>query len=189
MRKNVILDSFIDHDYYPTKYNFFCDMDGVLCFLDKMFTSCSGESVHGYAEKYGVAAFWKFPDTVGEPFWSDMEWQPGGKDLWNYIKKYNPTILSAPSRQPSCHAGKLKWLIKNIPELPNHNVQTKSKYGWDGTSKIILNSDKFRYVKDQYDILIDDTQKKIDAWNKAGGTGILHTSAENSINQLKTLGL
>ena len=36
-------------------------------------------------------------------------------------------------------------------------------------------------------VLIDDRQKNIDAWIEAGGIGILHTSASNTINQLKAL--
>ena len=39
------------------------------------------------------------------------------------------------------------------------------------------------------DILIDDKQSTIDNWNAAGGTGILHTSADKTISKLKKLGL
>jgi len=35
--------------------------------------------------------------------------------------------------------------------------------------------------------LIDDRQKNIDAWVEAGGIGIVHTSAANTIEQLKAL--
>ena len=38
-------------------------------------------------------------------------------------------------------------------------------------------------------ILIDDMEQTINEWNKAGGVGILHTSATNTISQLKKLGL
>ena len=36
-------------------------------------------------------------------------------------------------------------------------------------------------------VLIDDRQKNLDAWEANGGIGILHTSAEDTINQLKEL--
>ena len=36
-------------------------------------------------------------------------------------------------------------------------------------------------------VLIDDRPKNIDAWEKAGGIGIVHTSAKNTINVLKEL--
>jgi hypothetical protein len=38
-------------------------------------------------------------------------------------------------------------------------------------------------------ILIDDLAKTIDEWNAKGGIGILHTSAANTIKELKKLGL
>lgn len=36
-------------------------------------------------------------------------------------------------------------------------------------------------------VLIDDRQKNIDHWIENGGIGIVHTSAENTINELKKL--
>lgn len=36
-------------------------------------------------------------------------------------------------------------------------------------------------------VLIDDRQRNIDAWEKAGGIGILHKSAEKTIDTLKAL--
>lgn len=41
----------------------------------------------------------------------------------------------------------------------------------------------------QGDILIDDLPRNIDAWVAAGGTGILHRSAQDSLNQLNALNL
>jgi hypothetical protein len=38
-------------------------------------------------------------------------------------------------------------------------------------------------------ILIDDMEQTINEWNAAGGIGIHHTSADNTISQLKKLGL
>jgi hypothetical protein len=38
-------------------------------------------------------------------------------------------------------------------------------------------------------ILIDDRADTIENWNAKGGIGILHTSANNTIKQLKQLGL
>ena len=36
-------------------------------------------------------------------------------------------------------------------------------------------------------VLIDDRPKNIEAWEAAGGIGILHTSAADTIDQLKKL--
>jgi len=42
--------------------------------------------------------------------------------------------------------------------------------------------------KRQPAILIDDYPKNVDQFKAAGGIGILHTSASNTISQLKRLG-
>jgi len=52
-----------------------------------------------------------------------------------------------------------------------------------------MHKDKFRFILNKGDILIDDSIKKIDPWNANGGIGILHTSASNTISKLKELGL
>ncbi len=46
---------------------------------------------------------------------------------------------------------------------------------------------KYRYALSKWHILIDDTKWITDDFNKAGGTGIHHTSAANTIKQLKKL--
>ena len=38
-------------------------------------------------------------------------------------------------------------------------------------------------------ILVDDHKKNIREWESAGGTGILHTNTNNTIKQLKGLGV
>lgn len=184
---NKLTKIFLESDQ-QAPYHIFCDMDGVLTDFPGQFATYAGEPMEGYEEKHGKAQFWSFAEKAGEKFWTEMPWMPDGQDLWNYIAKYNPTILSAPSRDSKCVTGKVKWLQKNV-KLPNYNLQLKSKHGWDGTSKIILNSDKFRYCSGSKDILIDDTPKKLDPWIKKGGIGILHKSAQETIAKLKELGL
>ena len=53
---------------------------------------------------------------------------------------------------------------------------------------IVLRKEKIRYCKGPESILIDDYEKNIREWQEAGGTAILHTSAENTMEQLKELG-
>lgn len=171
-----------------TKVRIFQDLDNCLTNFSKQFEKYVGEPIRGYEEKHGTSKFWEVPSKIGETYWTTMEWMSDGRQLWNYVKKYHPIILSAPSRDQSSIIGKVKWIKKNL-ELDNYNLQTKAKHGYDGTSKIILNPDKYRFCSGINDILIDDTLKKIQKWVEAGGTGILHTSAENTINELKKLGL
>ena len=156
-------------------YIIYTDMDGVLSDFDKRFMEFSdGIRPSEYEKNMGREAFWDLIDNkVGVPFWAGMDWMPDGKQYWNYIKQYNPIILSAPSRNNESRYGKRIWKKRNMPD-----------------TKMILAyaSDKKNYAKSNA-ILIDDRKKNIDQWKAAGGIGILHTSAEDTIRQLKDLGL
>jgi len=158
-----------------TNYTIYSDMDGVLSDFDKRFMEFSkGVAPDQYEKKYGVEKFWELIDgEVGVPFWAGMDWMNDGKQYWDYIKKYDPIILSAPSRNEESKYGKRIWKKRNMP-----------------TNKMILVP---AWKKQEYasptSILIDDREKNIQQWEDAGGIGILHTSAANTIAQLKKLGL
>lgn len=156
------------------EYTLYCDMDGVLCDFDARFDYFTGMDPREYEEKYGKEQFWHLIDgEIGVKFWVGMPWMPDGKELWNFIKPFNPTLLSAPSRNNESRLGKRLWVRNNLP----------------GT-KLILAS---RINKQQYSqknsILIDDMPRTIKEWKAEGGIGILHTSAASTIEQLKQLGL
>lgn len=169
-------------------YTIFCDLDGVLVNFAKGFSDSNEEKLtpKKYEEKYGKHSISRHLQQFGTKFWEDLEWMPDGKQLWNYIQPLNPTILSAPSPFEESKMGKVMWLKKHI-NLPNYDVQTKTKHGWDGKSKVILSGDKYKFANGPTSILIDDTIKKIEPWINAGGTGILHTSANETIHKLKQI--
>lgn len=151
-------------------YKIYCDLDGVLVDFDRGYRELTGIPP---SQVQDVEMFWKPIAQAGAKWWAELEWMPDGKVLWNYIKKYNPPLLSAPSQEQSSRIGKAAWVRRELP-----NVQL-----------LLKPADQ----KDQYatpnSILIDDKQKNIDQWNQAGGIGILHTSAENTIKELQKLGL
>jgi hypothetical protein len=172
-------------------YQIFCDMDGVLTDFNgdfiKLPDNKDGIGPAEYEDQYGKEAFWSLIDKYGEDFWSNMSWMPDGKQLWNFLVPYDPVILSAPSKNKVCVTGKLKWIDKNLPQIAPNPFQLKSKNGWDGVSQVILDPDKYRYARSKYDILIDDTPKKINPWRDTGAIGILHISADETISILKTI--
>ena len=57
------------------------------------------------------------------------------------------------------------------------------------TKLILAYSYNKKDYADKNSILIDDYSKNIEQWRAAGGIGILHTSAEDTIKQLQKLGL
>ena len=160
-----------------SQYRFFQDLDGVLVDFNegwKKIPESEGLTSEEFEEKHGKPAFWKILNVQGKEWWSNLDWLPDGKQLWNYVKKYNPTVLSTPSSNPGSKVGKHIWIKRHlmIPE-----------------NRVILSDRKHQFVKDKFSMLIDDKEKNINDWNNAGGTGILHRNAINTIEQLKKLGL
>ena len=68
----------------------YCDMDGVLCDFIAQSKKATGKIFTQDKAKEYWPIIKKYPK-----FWSDMPWMPGGRQLWSYIKQYNPHILSA----------------------------------------------------------------------------------------------
>jgi hypothetical protein len=82
----------------------------------------------------------------------------------------------------------MNWINSNLGILQT-TPTTKSK-NWDLDTKIILSSHKHLYVIPDptiKSILIDDTPAKIEKWTNAGGIGILHKSAAETITQLERI--
>ena len=94
-----------------------------------------------------------------------MSWTKDGRQLWEYVKKFNPTILSSPSIEKESKIGKKIWCERELGLSKNNVIITfqKQKYATSNS------------------ILIDDMRKRIVAWKTAGGIGILHTSTEDTV--------
>ena len=149
-------------------------MDGVICDFDKRFEQFGGMFPKEYESKNGTKKFWELINNkVGADFWAKMPWMPEGKKLWDYIKQYNPTLLSSPSSHPSSRYGKRLWAKENTPGTKLILALRGNKQDYSGKNRI----------------LIDDRADTISEWNAKGGIGILFTSTDQTINELKELGL
>ena len=152
-------------------YNIYLDMDGVLTDFELGYEKLTGINLKGKFKKGDD--FWTPISKAGVGFWAGLKWIQGGKELWAYLKPYNPVLLSAPSREESSRIGKAVWVKHKIP----------------GTKLILRYAKQKQELATPLSILIDDRQINIDQWKDAGGIGILHTSTVDTIKQLKKLGL
>ena len=159
----------------PMEYKIYSDMDGVLTDFDKSFEKYSkGIPPREYEKKFGKDGFWKLIDGEGKVgFWVGMPWMEDAKQYWDYIKDYDVELLSSPSRSETSRLGKRLWVRNNMPGIKLTLAQAYNKKN---------------YAEPNH-ILIDDRESNIDQWRAAGGIGILHTSAADTIQQLKKLGL
>lgn len=156
------------------QYKIFCDMDGVLTDFDKRFEYFGGLTPDEYQARFSKSQFWKLiDDKVGFEFWAKMPWMPDGKQLWSYIEKYKPMLLSAPSQKPSSRYGKRVWVNDNLPGVKLILAKRENKQDYSKPNRI----------------LIDDRADNIEEWKSKGGIGILHTSVADTIEKLKQIGL
>ena len=163
------------------KYIIFCDMDGVLVDFDQGYEDLTKKST-SHKDVQDKNDFWRLLDKSLEEkglteydYWVNLPWiEPDGRTLWKYIAGYKPYILTAPSRDPGSKIAKREWVEKELPEAKNiYFKRADLKPEFSGKNRI----------------LIDDREDTIKAWNARGGIGIHHTSAENTIQQLKDLGI
>ena len=168
------LEKFINEVAEATKYKIFSDMDGVLTDFDASFKKrADGISPSDYEKKFGKDKFWELIDSEGVGYWVGMPWMGDGKQYWDYIKNYNTELLSSPSRSSTSRLGKRLWVRNNMPGIKLTLAQAAKKQNYAAPNHI----------------LIDDRKSNIDQWKSQGGIGILHTSASDTISQLKKLGL
>ena len=163
-------------------YTIYLDIDGVIADFNQRFIDISGMTPDEYRDKYDNKKFWDLIDEENKVrFWAGIPVMVGAKKLVDYVSQYDYEILTAPSIKKQSRLGKMIWLRKIhsdlFPDTPKVNFKpAKQKH------QVKPNLTKS-------DILIDDKASTINTWNSTGGTGILYTSAEDAIKQLKQLGL
>ena len=109
-----------------------------------------------------------------EAFWASLPWFPGGQELWKYIGKYEPYILTAPMSGEGSRTGKQKWIENNLNPQPKKIFMSHEKYKWATTNG-------------KPNILIDDFEINTIPWAKAGGIAILHTNLKKTIQELEEI--
>jgi hypothetical protein len=153
--------------------NIYCDLDQVLV----NFMKGADAAVGGSFVDADRATRWDKINQV-KGYWEKLEWMPGSKRLYNFIIRYDPSVLSAFSgKDPTSKVGKLKWLSKN------------TKFTKTNTN-LVMRSQKQKYAMSggKSNVLIDDYIKNIKEWEAKGGIGIHHTDVSKTINELKKLG-
>ena len=71
---------------------------------------------------------------------------------------------------------KMKWVSNHFPNIPKENIH------------IVYSHEKHLFIRDDVRcILVDDSPKNIQNWNKAGGTSILISKYSDYLNQLDAL--
>ena len=153
----------------------FFDMDGVLANFNKAADAIQKDRGNNKPfdelndeEKAKVKAFWSKVEERGPSFWADMEPIPQAVDLLNMLAEHKKIRLFVLSSLPKTGSelakqGKEAFLEKNFSGIFDGHFFTIGK-------------PKGLFVRNQFDILIDDRISNVKNWQYNGGIGLLFTN-------------
>jgi 5' nucleotidase, deoxy (Pyrimidine), cytosolic type C protein (NT5C) len=152
----------------------FVDLDGVLCDFQKRYKQIFGVAPESLKYKQFHQQFDKF---IIDMNFATLDMMPDTLKLLSVLDSLEvpKEILSSTaseSRHDVVSKQKIIWLKK-------HGITYKQNF-------VPGKSLKYKFATPN-SIIIDDTVSVIEDWNKAGGIGILHKSAETTIDKLKSL--
>lgn len=152
----------------------FLDCDGVLADFDRYFVQHYGIDPTYFEESQGSKRLWQNLQ-LHEDYYFNLPLMPDAMVLYEAVKHLNPPILTG------------------MPQGGEWAVDQKHRWGakYFPSTKVIvcLSKDKHLHMTEEGDVLVDDRLKYAHHWINAGGVFVLHTSAANTIEKLKLLGV
>ena len=155
------------------KYHFFVDLDGVLADFDAGVQALFGRS----PDELPPPVLWsRLAKTPG--FYNELEWMNDGKELWNFVVKFGPTILTGLPRGTWAEPQKRSWCKRELGE----NVPVIACLSKEKPEKA-----KATVAKGIVPVLIDDRQSLQEAFEAIGGIFVHHRSSKGSLAELRKL--
>jgi hypothetical protein len=149
------------------------DSDGVIWDFDEMVKAHTGRLPKEIGDD---AEMWRLIDAI-PTFWDDIPLMPDAHDLWDFVKHHDVIVITG---CPKTHfdraavAKKRKW-FKHFG-VPEHRVHC------------CFSRNKPSHMRVQGEVLVDDMTRNLKRWIAAGGRGVHHHSAHQSIAELRHLG-
>lgn len=146
----------------------FLDVDGVFADFEGAVEALFGRPV---AQVPRREMWGRIHRTRG--FWSNLVLLPGADRLWAHCEPYGPVFLTGIlTGDRTCAPGKVEWVRRHFrtDRVICCMAKDKPKHGMPG------------------DVLVDDRERNLEAWEAMGGRGVLHRSVEGTIEALRGLG-
>jgi hypothetical protein len=146
----------------------YLDCDGVLADFDTGARKVLGMPPKAYQARFGLSKFWaalaRTPD-----FYNSLPLMPDAQELVDGVRHLDPIVLTGLPRGGWAAAQKKRWVERHFPGMKVITCMAaeKSSYCVEG------------------DILVDDTLKYRHLWENAGGVFIHHSSAPETLRQLR----
>lgn len=148
----------------------FLDSDGVFADFDQHIKDLFGK----WPREMSDDEMWRLA-SAHPHFWNKMPLKPGARELWEFCKGHNPTVLTG------CPKSDYDRAVEHKKAWWQYHFQH---------DKVItcLSRDKALHMIAPGDVLVDDMSKNIKRWEKAGGVGVLYRNHHQAVEILKGMG-
>lgn len=146
----------------------FLDCDGVLADFDGGVRALFGmDAAHAQA-RFGRGGFWKRIAAHGD-FYNALEPLPDAALLVDTVRPLKPTILTGLPLGKWAEPQKRRWAKRHFPDLPVITCLARDKHCHGAPG----------------DVLVDDTLRNGESWERMGGVFVHHENAERSLAALR----
>jgi hypothetical protein len=146
----------------------YIDLDGVLADFDRGVELVTGKRPDQLSTRTMWQALARHPD-----FFGTLEFMHDAQVLWDFCRPYGPVILTGLPMGAWAPEQKRRWVANMLgKEVEIITCMSRDKHRHSGPGRV----------------LVDDRATLREAWERAGGAFVHHTSAERSIAALKDLG-
>ena len=158
-------------DLQEVSLRLYLDLDGVMADFDRHFPEVFGVDHRSLADD----ALWERINSQPS-FFRDLPVCDGAIAFFDRVSYSKPIILTACPRTNYQHVARQKraWVREHLS--PHCTVLP-----------VMGGSNKPLFMHEPGDILIDDFERNIRAWEEEGGVGILHRNFEDTKAQLKAV--
>jgi hypothetical protein len=177
----------------------FCDLDGVLVDFERGVLKLTGRPPY--------KGMWPRVHQQDLHFYRDLEWTADGNELWEAIWPLRPNILTGVTTGSTVKRDKFEWCKRELcvevnwrdmaaPGKTHQRVENEKDKDDENDRSLCTvitcwSANKHLECRDG-DILIDDRPDGHDLqenWEDAGGIFIHHVSTEQTLRELRELGI
>jgi FMN phosphatase YigB (HAD superfamily) len=155
------------------------DMDGVLCNFEKRYEELFGENPWKSRNNKHWSNNWV--EFIESHQFESLQPMPGAFDMLAYVRNKDIPIEILTS------SGSLRMDIKYHNLVADQKAIWLKKHGITYKINVVRNRKMKAEYAESNIILIDDTPDVIEAFDKAGGIGILHNNSVDTLNTLEHL--
>lgn len=163
-------------------YCLFLDLDGVLADFDLGVERLTGRR----PEDLESRDMWRAAARA-RGFFTHLPWTPDGRALWEATRHLNPTVLTGLPMGGWAEPQKRAWCARELGE----GVRVITCLAREKPAFARAHCEALRAAGGPAltPLLVDDRPKHREGWEAMGGVWVTHTSAAESIEALRALGV